>query len=269
MSIETGQTFSTAKLDSATQALLDLGVFSAAHIIPTLSDPPSSVVPLTVEVEPSKLRTLRIGGGLEFDEIKTDLHVVLGWEDRNFLGDLRDFSVDLKPGVVLFPFRVGNGNVTNVLPEERLTLSLSQPGFIEGRTTGFVRPAVNVYPLLVEPNPDPNQPVVGYVEPKGAIGARRGFGDHFNVSLAENVQGEIPFAYTQPSAERPPPTSSLSYPQLITTLDFRDNPVQPTFGHILRRANDFQIAGGPASAGTRRTCPMIQNCEATFLWRRA
>jgi outer membrane protein insertion porin family/translocation and assembly module TamA len=243
MGIQEGDPFSTAKLDSATQALLDLEVFSAARILPQLSDPPSQVVPLTVEVEPSKLRSLRIGGGLEFDQIKTDIHALVGWENHNFLGDLRDFSVNFKPGVVLFPFRVGNGNLTNVFFEERLSVALEQPGFIEGRTIGFVRPAINVYPLLVEPNPDPTQPVVGYVEPRGAIGARRTFGGHLNLSLQENIQGEIPFPYTGRFDASTLPDIILSYPQLITTLDFRDDPIHPHSGFYV--ANDFQVAGGP------------------------
>ena len=243
MSIDTGDPFSTAKIDSATQALLDLEVFSSAHIIPKPTDPPTNVVPLTVEVEPSKLRTLRLGGGFEFDQIKTDLHLLVGWENRNFLGDLRDFSIELKPGAVLFPFRFGLYQLSNVLPEERLTVSLEQPAFLESRTTGFVRPGFNIYPLLVEPDPDPSQPVIGYIEPRMAIGARRSFfSDHFNVSLAENIQGEIPFAYTQ-SITEPLPDIILSYPQLITSLDFRDNPVHPHAGVYL--TNDFQIAGGP------------------------
>jgi outer membrane protein insertion porin family/translocation and assembly module TamA len=243
MGIQEGDPYSTAKLDSATQALLDLEVFSGVHMMPQLSDPPGQVVPLTVEVEPSKLRSLRIGGGFEFDQIKTDIHGLVGWENHNFLGDLRDFSVTLKPGVVLFPFRVGNGNLTNVFPEERLTVTLEQPGFIEGRTTGFVRPAINVYPLLVEPNPDPAQPVVGYLEPKGAIGVRRTFWDHLNVSLQENIQGEIPFPYTGRFDSSTLPDIILSYPQLITTLDFRDDPVHPHKGFYV--TNDFQVAGGP------------------------
>jgi outer membrane protein insertion porin family/translocation and assembly module TamA len=250
MNIEEGEPYSASKLDSATQALLDLGVFSAAHIVPKLADPPDQVVPLTVEVEPSKLRTLRLGGGFEFDEIKTELHGLVGWEDRNFFGDLRDFSIEWKPGVVLFPFRVNLLNQLNsVLLEERLTFSFEQPGFLEGRTTGFLRPGFNVYPLLVEPNPDPSQPVVGYLEPRGAIGARRPFfADHLNVSLQENVQGEIPFVYTQnildyTAPTEPLPSIFLSYPQLITTLDFRDDPVHPHSGFYL--TNDLQVAGGP------------------------
>lgn len=253
--LEPGEPYSTDAIDTATQALLDLEVLSAVQIVPTLSDPPSPVIPLTVKVEPAKLRVLRLGGGVELDEIKTEAHALVGWEDHDFLGDLRDFSIDFKPGVVLYPTRVDNlVKPTNPLPEERLRVQLRQPGFLEHRTTLFVRPELNVYPMLVEPNPDPTQPVVGYVEPRGAIGVDRRFGKHFVASLAQNVQGEIPFAYipSLPLAQ-PLPTILLSYPQLITTLDYRDNPVHPHAGFYL--SNDLQVAGLGGSARDFRVQP--------------
>ena len=36
------------------------------------------------------LRSLRLGGGLELDAIKAGVHLLAGWEDRNFLGGLRN-----------------------------------------------------------------------------------------------------------------------------------------------------------------------------------
>jgi outer membrane protein insertion porin family/translocation and assembly module TamA len=243
MHIRTGASFSTAAIDAATQALLDLEVFSAVEITPALSDPPKPVVPLTVKVEPTKLRVLRLGGGFELDEIKTEVHALVGWEDHNFLGDLRDLSVELKPGAVLFPTRIDRFvRPDQVLPEERLRMQFLQPGFIDPRTTAFVRPEINVYPLLVVPDPDPSQPVVGYVEPKGAIGLERRFGKRFFATIAENVQGEIPFAYTT-RIEQPLPDILLSYPQLLATVDLRDDPVHPHAGFYA--SSDLQVAGGP------------------------
>jgi outer membrane protein assembly factor BamA len=256
--IREGRPYSTTEIESATQALLDLEVLSSAQIVPTLTDPPTGIVPLTVKVEPSKLRVLRLGGGVELDEIKSEVHALVGWEDHNFLGDLRDLSVDFKPGVVLYPTRVDNlVRPTNPLPEERLRLQMRQPGFLEARTTLFVRPELNVYPMLVEPNPDPSQPVVGYVEPRGAVGADRRFGKHFIVSLAHNVQGEFPFSYISslPIAE-PLPQILLSYPQLITTFDFRDSTVHPHAGLYL--SNDLQVAGLGGSATDLRVQPEVR-----------
>src|SRR6202035_5829122 len=108
--IRPGQPYSTAEIDSSTQALLDLEVFSAVEIAPTLPEVPPAdhVVPLTVKTEPTRLRQITLGGGVEIDEIKTDLHLIAGWEDHNFLGGLRDFNVTFKPGVVLYPVRIDN-----------------------------------------------------------------------------------------------------------------------------------------------------------------
>jgi outer membrane translocation and assembly module TamA len=242
--IKEGAPYSTAEIDSATQALLDLGVFSAVEIVPTLADPPppDHVVPLTVKAEPTRLRQITLGGGLEIDEIKTEIHLVTRWEDHNFLGGLRDFSVTFKPGVVFYPIRINNlQGPVQLLLEEWFKTELRQPGFIEARTTGFVRPQFNVFPLLVEVNPPPSAPVVGYREGKLSVGVDRTFWKKLFVSIGYNLQVENPFAYVQgldPALE----TVFLSYPELITHLDFRDNATRPHSGIYL--GNTFQVAGG-------------------------
>ncbi len=245
--IREGDKYSSAEVQAATQALLDLEIFSAVTIEPTLSDPTAPVVPLVVKVEPGKLRLFRLGFGAEFDSLKTDVHGLVGWEDHDFLGGLRDFSVELKPGLVFYPTRLSNlQRPDSYLPEERLRLQLRQPGFLEARTVGFVRPEFNVYPLLVESNPNPDQPVIGYIEPKASVGLDRRFGKHLNATLAYNVQGEVPFAYPPQTLDPAFQGVVLLFPQLITTLDFRDNPTHPHAGFYL--ANDFQVAGFPGSS---------------------
>jgi outer membrane protein insertion porin family/translocation and assembly module TamA len=243
--IRPGTPYSTAEIDAATQALLDLGVFSSVHVVPALPDPPpaSHVVPLTVQVDPTRLRQVRLGFGAEFDEIKTDLHLVTGWEDHNFLGGLRDLNITLVPGVVLFPTRLANPVVPPdvYLPEERLRVELRQPGLFEARTTGFFRPEFNIYPLLVAPNPTTTPP--GYIEPKASLGVERTFWKLFT-SLSYNFQVEDPFAYpgTASSVLQGLSPIVLSYPQLITNLDFRDNPSHPHAGIYL--GNNLEFAGG-------------------------
>ena len=244
MDIREGAPYSTAEIASATQALLDLGVFSAVEIVPMLPTPPPAdhVVPLTVKVDPTRLRQITLGGGVEVDEIKTDLHLVGRWEDHNFLGGLRDFGVTFKPGVVLYPVRIDNlHGPLQPLPEERLETALRQPGFLEARTTGFARPQFNVFPLLVEVDPPANAPVVGYREVKLPIGLDRTFFRKLYVALDYNFQVESPFAYVQaldPALE----TIFLSFPELVTHLDLRDNPVRPHSGIYL--GNTLQVAGG-------------------------
>jgi outer membrane protein assembly factor BamA len=242
--ITPGTPYSTAEIDAATQALLDLGVFSSVHIVSDLPNPPpaSHVVALTVQVEPTRLREVRLGFGAEFDEIKTDLHLITGWEDHNFLGGLRDLNITFVPGVVLFPTRLLNFVPPEVyLPEERLRLQLRQPGLFEARTTGFFRPEFNIYPLLVAPNPVSTPP--GYIEPKAGAGLERSFWKLYT-NLSYNFQIEDPFAYpgTASSILQGLPVIVLSYPQLITNLDFRDDPIHPHAGFYL--GNNLQFAGG-------------------------
>jgi outer membrane protein insertion porin family/translocation and assembly module TamA len=246
LAIAPGEPYSTARIAAATQALLDLEVFSGVHVVPGLADPPSPVVPLTIQVEPTKLRTLRIGGGFEFDATKTDVHLLGGWEDHNLLGGLRDLNVSFKPGLALYPTNTSDFTTpTRLFPEERLRVQFRQPAFLEPRTTGFIEPELNVYPLLVEPKPTAANAVPGYIEPKISIGAERRFGSLFFAKLAYNVQGEIPFDYYVPvhdSAARLP-SVVLSFPQLVAQFQLLDNPSRPHAGFSANL--DLQWAGGP------------------------
>ena len=244
LDLEPGEKYSEAALDSAQQAVLDLGVFASVEVTPDLAEPPrpDRVVPVKVKVEPSRLRTIRLGAGIEFDALKTDVHGIFGWEHRNFLGGLRTFSVRFKPGVVLYPLRFNNIEAPNkLLPEERLRMEFRQPGFIEARTNAFIRPELNVQALLLNPNPPPNQRVIGYAEARNGIGLERTFW-RFYAAVSHNLQVAYPFAYV---GSRDPTLGTLliSYPELITSLDFRNDRVHPRKGFFL--LNTLQVAGGP------------------------
>ncbi|HEY3818708.1 MAG TPA: BamA/TamA family outer membrane protein [Polyangiaceae bacterium] len=243
LNLHPGEPYSTAAIDAATQAMLDLEVLSSVEILPTLTDPTATVVPVLVKWQAGKMHSIRVGGGLEFDEIKTELHGLVSWEDHNFLGNLRDFTIELKPGVVLYPTRVDHFVApTNPLPEERLRLQLKQPAFPEARTTLVVQPEGNVFPMLVAPDPPAGSPVLGYGELKIAAGLERRFGKRLLVRFVQTFQSEFPFAYTTLPLDQPTPTILLSYPQLVTTLDFRDDPIRTHSGFYL--SNDLTSAGG-------------------------
>ena len=137
---------------------------------------------------------------------------------------LRDFSVDFTPGVVLYPTRVDNLVAPDRLfPEEKLRAQLKQPGFLEApRTEGFIRPEYNVFPLLVENDPAPTDPVIGYREFKGGVGVDRTFFKKLYVNLSYEAQIETPFAYKGP-LDTDLTQLVILYPELITRLDFRDD----------------------------------------------
>ncbi|HXN31479.1 MAG TPA: BamA/TamA family outer membrane protein, partial [Polyangiaceae bacterium] len=127
--------------------------------------------------------------------------------------------------------------------EQHLRLQFRQPGAFEARTTAFVRPELNIYPLLVQAKPSNDSVVPNYIEPKVAVGVERRFGKHFFSTLAYNLQGEKPFAYPGQQIDTTLPTALLSFPQLVTQIDFRDDPVHTHAGFA---ANvDLQFAGGP------------------------
>lgn len=239
--ITPGQEYSEKELDNAQQALLDLGVFASVAVAPDIPDPPGPpVVPVRVKLEPSRLHTVRIGGGLEFDTLKTDVHGLIGWESKNFFGGLRTFSVAFRPGIALYPMRVNNIVApTKFLPEEHLRLEFSQPSFLEARLRGFVRPEFNVYPVLINPDPLPDARVIGYGELRNAIGVERAIWKFFG-AVTYNTQVAYPFAYVSGKD----PNLSLvviSYPEVYTTFDFRDDKVHPTKGLFL--GNSLQVAG--------------------------
>src|SRR5690606_36312326 len=155
---------------------LDLGVYASVSVEPDLPKPPRAdgKVPIKIKLEPSRLRTIRFGGGIEFDALKPDIHGIAGWESRNFLGGLRTLSIDFRPGVVLYPLRVNNLELpSRFLPEERLRVEFRQPGFIEPRTNAFVRPEFNVQGLFIDPDPPPNARVLGYAEFRNGVGLDR------------------------------------------------------------------------------------------------
>lgn len=275
--IEPGIPYARSVLDSAQQALLDLGVFASVSLAPdiqgandevnengpgaTSEDETASVpanlelttdgrpiVPIRVTVEPSRLHSIRLGGGVEFDALKTDIHGLIGWEDRNFFGGLRSFSITFRPGVVLYPLRANNFVAPDrLMPEERLRLELRQPGLFEARTSGFLRPQLDVYPVLINPDPPADANVLGYAELRNAIGVDRTYWKLYG-ALSYNTQVDVPFSYKGPK-DPTLDTIVISYPALAIQLDFRNDKLRTRRGILL--GAQFQVAGGVFAGSAR------------------
>jgi outer membrane protein assembly factor BamA len=245
LNLREGDAYNSSELAEAEQALVSLGVFSNVEIRPDRSHPETGVVPIQVRVRESSLHGLRLGGGARFDVLRLSGHLMTGWEHRNFLGGIRHFRAEARPGLTLFPTRIDRLEPwTAYLPEYRSQVSLRQPSFVEPRTTGILRAEYNVYPLLyplpedVEPD---NERIIGYQEIRASAGVERSF---FNYRLliapSYNWQANFPFTY---QGEGPSGLDSVqvSFPELITTLDLRDDPIQTRRGVYL--SNSLQVAG--------------------------
>lgn len=245
LGIEEGERYSRRDLVDAQDALLNLGVFASVDVQQDKSRPAEGVVPITVVVRESALRTIRLGGGARFDVLRLSNHLRIGWQHRNFMGGLRRFDIETRPGVTYFPTRIGRfDSPTRLLPENRLHAELRQPSFIEGRTTGILAADYNVYPLLY-PLPDAADPdkerVIGYHEIKGSVGLERAFfSHHLFVTPSYNWQANFPFNYQR---DRPEGLDAVrvSFPELFAILDFRDDRIEPHTGFYL--SNSFQVAG--------------------------
>jgi len=257
LNLKPGEPYSLSDLEAARQAVLDLGVFSAVTIEPDL--PPDAgepdVMPLLVKVEVTKLRSVHLGGGVEIDSLKSEIHATAGWEDRNFLGGFRRFQVEAVPGVVLYPTHLPNLKAPRrLLPEGRLRAEFRQPGFLEARTTGVLRGQFSIYPLLLSAELPPGSPIIGYRELRGSVGLERNI-QKLNLSLTQNVQNNAPFTYAGPLD--PDLVSVLaSYPELFADLELTDSRVSPHSGVSLR--NTFQVAGLGGDARDVKIVPDVR-----------
>lgn len=241
LDIEEGKPYSRAEVEDARTQIVNLGVFSSVDIRQDRSRPDTREVPITVVVEESALRTVKLGGGMRFDVLEWSAHLDIGWEHRNFLGGMRRFRIETKPGMVLFPTRMDNFVApTNVFFKNKARMELRQPSFIEGRTTGFLAGEFNIFPVLY-PDSGPGDNVIGFRKVAAQGGVERPFfGHHLYVTPSYNWEANFPFTYlgTVPEGFG---RVTVSYPELRAILDFRDDPIQPHAGVFV--SNDVQVAG--------------------------
>jgi outer membrane protein assembly factor BamA len=239
-----GRSYSRAELSDAQEALVGLGVFSTVEVREDRSRPETGEVPLTVVLREASLRTIRLGGGGRFDVLRLSTHLRTGWEHRNFLGGMRHFGIEAKPGLTYFPTRFGRLEApTRILPENRLRAELRQPSFLEGRTTGFLATSYNIYPLLY-PLPEEADPeeerIIGYNEVIASAGLERSFLRHrLFVSPSYNWQANFPFTY-QGDVPEGLETVRVAFPELTGIVDLRDDPIEPSRGAYF--SNSLQFA---------------------------
>ncbi|HEY3497542.1 MAG TPA: BamA/TamA family outer membrane protein [Polyangiaceae bacterium] len=244
-----GDRYSHSELASAKQALLDLGVFSSVSVEAALPEGALESmperVPIRVKVEVSKLRSLRLGGGLELDTLKADAHLTAGWEHRNFLGGFRMFQIEVVPGVVLYPTRLPTLEAPRrLLPQGRARVEFRQPGLFEARTTGVLRTQYSVYPLLLTNDPAENAPILGYRELRASAGLERAFW-RMHTGLSQNLQRNAPFTYTGPLDPDLGPVL-VSYPELVVDFAYLDRRLSPHSGVGLKATLQVAGVGGDA-----------------------
>ena len=235
-----GQRYSTEKLDAAHDELAELGVFGSIELTADLSQggekekepappaaqqpkPPEQAkneIPIQVNVQPIKLRALKLGvGGLIGSQLET--HAIIGWEDRNLLGGLRTLGVEARPGLVFFPIHTPNFPAPRrVVPQAQLNVAFKQPSFPEKRTDLLINFGGKVSAPQIAPAPDsvidPLPPhadsldgynIIGYYEVTGALGFERRFRfpriDRSSVYLGTWIRAQLEFPFSYNPAQVP------------------------------------------------------------------
>jgi outer membrane protein assembly factor BamA len=245
LGLEPGMPYSQSELDESKRALLDLGVFSSVELEPQLDQaeplPNGKLrVPIVVKLEKAKLRSVRVGGGVMVDALKSDVHLTLGWENQSFLGGLRKLELELMPGAVVYPTRFPRFETPErLLPQGRFRSEFRQPGFFLGRTNLVLKGQVAAYPVLLSNDRDPLAPIIGYFDYRASAGLERTYHRVYGY-VTQNVQLNVPFVY---KGDKDPDLSHVvvSYPALYTTLDLRNNAIHPHKGIFL--ANELEVAG--------------------------
>ncbi len=250
--IAAGDEYSAAALEDARRALVNLGVFSSVSVEADTSQRASAVVPVKFTLLEAAPRVLRLGGGARLDAIELAGSLTASWEHRNFLGGLRHFSLEARPGVVLFPTRMADfpnlATPDRVLLQGAIEARLVQPSFLEGRTKGFSSVSLEVQPLLYSDTPV-NAPLIGFLEVATRAGLERPFLSHrFFLTLSMNWLAELPLDYgrltlggnSPPAAPGAIRDLYIAYPELLTRFDLRDDPLDPKNGLLL--SNSLQVA---------------------------
>jgi translocation and assembly module TamA len=101
--VKTGEFWDESKLAVAQQRVFDLAVFGGVRVTRGTPDPVRGTIPVVVAVREAPFRTLRAGPGLGFQATRWEAHALLGWQHRNFLGDLRRVGADLRLGYAWVP----------------------------------------------------------------------------------------------------------------------------------------------------------------------
>lgn len=265
--IEPGELYSLSELQSAERALLDLGVFSSASVKADLKTGQSAprpkgdtmaltTVPIHVELETSRFRSVHLGGGLQIDSQRTDVHLVAGWEDRNFFGGLRNFLVEFVPGGVFYPTRLPDlESPERLLPQARLRFDFRQPNFVEALTAGVLRAQGSISPVLLSSERDPDAPILGYRDLRASAGLERSIYWKLFGSLTQNVQVNSPFTYAG-ELDATLGTVVVSYPELSLRLDNRDAKLEPRRG--MYAAATVQVAGVGGDARDFKAQPEVR-----------
>jgi translocation and assembly module TamA len=136
--LEPGRTYAASLLEKAQARVFDLGVFGGVRVNTGPGDDKRLTLPVVVSVREAPFRTLRVGPGVGFESSRIDANVLFGWSHRNWFGDLRHLSLDLRVGYAWLLRPQEGGSWYQLEPLKQglaglFTADFTQPGVITRR----------------------------------------------------------------------------------------------------------------------------------------
>ena len=173
LNIDPGRRYSRRALVDGQQALFDLGVFGIARI--EEAPRPGGVVDLNLTLSTARLWRARLGVGLEYDSVRSNVHLLAAYEHRNALGGFKRFRFEARPLLYLVNLGsfFGGGDAQEqapfrVVPGASVTAELARPELLR-RTLGLAS-------VQFELAPDPLIPSVAYRQvARVTVGLERAF----------------------------------------------------------------------------------------------
>ncbi len=120
----TDRKFSDERLREAERRVVSMGVFAITRVTLGDIDAEKHTVPVIVEITEAPFRTLRLGGGVGFDQVRNEGRLLAEWTHRNWLGGLRILRLRSHLGYAYIP------NAWSVLKNVESDIPRSGPTFI-------------------------------------------------------------------------------------------------------------------------------------------
>jgi outer membrane protein insertion porin family/translocation and assembly module TamA len=204
-----------------------------------------------IVVQPAKLRSVRLGFGVEVGS-QVGTRGVAGWQNKNLFGALDRVSIEGRPRLVLFPWRLETlfGSAPVLVPEVALRLEYSLPIPYEPRTHIFIQGqgSIGLEKNLDAPDKvDATTPIPGEYLVEQKVGVERKFFlSRLLLRLSHNLGFSQPFDYGDSPSTVENNSLLLSYLELYGELDLRKrgkkwDPINPTSGFFA--SNELQVAG--------------------------
>lgn len=245
LNINPGDRYSRRALVDGQQALFELGVFGIARIeeVPR----PGGVVDLNLTLSTARLWRARVGGGFEYDSVRSNIHLTGSYEHRNLLGEFRRFRAELRP--LLYLVNLGNVFSGNNDPSAEFKFIGGASAVVEVARPELFRRTLGLVSAQVEWAPDPIIPSVAFRRLlRVTAGIERAFTRRLHgafylrftdLQYCPTEFGDACGALSDGSLETDPLYSNLYYDQRYIhleqsiTYDSRDNRARPSRGWFL------------------------------------